>query len=157
MDILQPDVLLALADNSGPLLDYFVMPGSAKKIGQEWKVRARDVGSLLPVGKDASLFGSITLRREKDIDADRTRLNVVKAEIKVVGRGERRDEQVDVRIKNGYILYSLVDLFVQGSRLELAAQSLYRSKDHLLFRAERLRDLEIMAVYSAEVVNKGTK
>ncbi len=129
--------LQALADNTGALLDYFIFPDADKKVGESWKVRARDIAPILPIADQASLFGSITLKRQPDAAKDKqARLSVTKGEVTVVGRGDQQDERGLVRVKSGTVHYSLEGRFVESARCELAAQSFYRSKNHLLFRAE---------------------
>ena len=75
----------------------------------------------------------------------------MRADIQVSGRDARRDEQGDITVKAGVIRYTLADLFVESARLALDVRTMYRSRDHLLFRAEQLQDLEVEARYSAEL------
>jgi hypothetical protein len=147
-----PDALQALAESSSLLLDYFIFPGAGKPVGERWTVRAQDVAGLMPLGYDAEVTGVLTLEREPDASAGEAVLAVKRGELTVSGKKEHADEKAKVFVESGRVLYALKELMVRQADMRLRANTLYRSRDHLLFETEKLRDLDLRATYTAERV-----
>lgn len=148
---LPADLLQDLADRAAPLMDAFLFDAADKKEGERHKVRARDVAGLLPFGRDGVATGWIALRRDKDeIPAKVGRIQVEDSEIIIEGRRTAAEERARLAVESGLIRCSLDNLYVMSANMKLKAGTLFRSKDHLLFRAQQLRNLETDVTYRAE-------
>lgn len=147
-----PDALQALAESSSLLLDYFIFPGADKAVGEAWTVRSQDVAGLMPLGFDPELGGSMKLQREENASSGDAVLGIKRGQLNVNGRKQNAEESATFFVESGKVFYALTDLMVRHADMRLRANTIYRSRDHLLFQTEHLSDLEIRATYGAERV-----
>ncbi len=82
---LPPEDLEALAECSGPMLDYFIFPGAAKKPGETWDVRPQDVASLVRLSYRYTVSGKIQLERDDNDEKGLAVLKVRGGEITALG------------------------------------------------------------------------
>lgn len=154
---LPPEDLEALAECSGPMLDYFIFPGAVKKPGDPpWDVRAQDVASLVRLSYRYTVSGKIELERDKD-EKGLAVLKVRGGEITALGRGSDADEHYELAVNSGFVKYSIPDLLATEGKLQLRFKQRIASRDHLLFDMENLRDVEVEAHYLAERTPAGSR
>lgn len=151
------DDLERIAYNLSLLMDYYIFPGAEKRLGDRWTVRAEDVVSLMSLGHEIEATGSLNLERGPDKPTrdgkSQAILKLVSGEVNIKDPRGRNAEAV-VRVRSGLIDYSLEDLLVREAEISWSAGTAWVSTDHLLFGAERLRNVEVKSLYSAEKVGE---
>ena len=115
--------LEALADSSGPMLDYFVFPGANKKIGDTWDVRAADVVSLIRLSYRYDVSGTLHLERTKDENGDDQHplavLKIRGGEVTAIGQGSDTDEHYGMTVDSGFVRYSIPDLLATDGKIHV--------------------------------------
>ena len=146
--------LIAIANQSALLMDYFLVPVNAKE-GDQWNVNPRDIARLINFGKDASVSGEVALERGASIDEGGEQIATLtspRSTIYVQGESDTEDESAKLSVKSALIKYSDNDRVTRSSKIIFDAATMFRSKNHLLFETKKLRNLAIEARYEAEVV-----
>ncbi len=148
------DELIRLAHASTVLVDTFVFPTANRREGEQWEVRAEDVGSLFALYDPvAEIGGTIKLRRETDETAGQVaRLSVVSGAVTAQSNVGGKEQRGQLSVKDGSMLFDLKELYIRGAAIQFSASTLHQSRDHLLFGTEQLRDLRVESRYEAEFV-----
>ena len=156
---LQRDDLIRAAQASSLLMDYFVFPTPEKRVGEEWDVRAQDVGSLVGAfALGSKLSGKITLKRAADRGAAADAvLKVVRGEVQMEGSRDNQEDRTTSRIESGQIDFSQKLKMVRSARLKFEGNTTFRSKDHLLFGTEKIRDVKVEGYYETNRVESKSK
>lgn len=151
--------LEALADSSGPMLDYFIFPGANKKVGDTWDVRALDVVSLIRLSYRYDVSGTLHLERMKDENGgDQRPLAVLKirgGDVTAIGQGSDADEHYGMTVDSGFVHYSTPDLLAKDGKLRVRFDAKMATRDHLLFGAVNLHNVDVEADYTARLKSPG--
>ena len=146
------ELLMSLADNFNPLLDYKIFPGE-KKVGDEWDVQASEIANLIAVGYDVALDGKVRLKRKEDKVKDKIAvLSIQQGFLAMKGKGQDADRQAKVDLNGGELHFHLEEKVAQFGEVKLRARNKFESKTHLVFKASQLQDLEMKSRYEARRV-----
>jgi hypothetical protein len=145
------DELNRIAYSSSLLMDQYLVPTTEKQVGDEWTVRVQDVASLLHLDGMARTSGELRLRREESpANSQHWSLGARSGDIDVSISDTETEQEAHADIRSGVIHYDIDRQVVLDARLTLDADSAWRTRDHLLFGAEDLKDVSIKAFYSGE-------
>ncbi|MFT5328075.1 MAG: hypothetical protein ACI8P0_005983 [Planctomycetaceae bacterium] len=146
-----PDELIRIAYSSSLLMDQYLVPTAEKQVGDEWTVRVQDVASLLHLDGMAQTSGELRLRREESpANSQHWSLGVRSGDIDVSISDTETEQEAHADIRSGVIHYDIARQVVLDAKLTLDATSDWSTRDHLLFGAEDLKDVEIKAFYRGE-------
>jgi hypothetical protein len=139
--------------NSVTLLsDFLLLDGKARKIGDAWSIDASHVREVLQFGMDYDVKGKLQVKRVKDKNAETALIEVVGGDLEVSTVDEERDQRGVVKVIDGELQWSKTDKMISRGRFEIDGDTLVRSRNHLLFKAEVESDLEIKAYYESEKI-----
>ena len=129
----------------------------ATREAEQWTVRAADVGNMtLPTMSGTKLDGSITISRDEDVrgkdGSDLAHLKIVSGKFQLRSDDEYKDQQGHVTVESGTARFSLRDKIVRDARLKFQSNLDIKSKNHLLFGAESMRDVRIDSRYEAKLI-----
>jgi len=148
--------LLSLADRLGLLTDYAIIQGR-RKIGDKWKVDVKKIASLFAIGFEAAPSGELILSLKSDSGAGGEPLDVILSDegtVKVEGGGDDGEGSGQLSVKYGRIEYSREDKLTKNAYFEFDVNTLWKSKNHLLFKTVATRQLEVKARYGARKEKK---
>ncbi|NQV24729.1 MAG: hypothetical protein HQ518_10200 [Rhodopirellula sp.] len=145
------DELNRIAYSSSLLMDQYLVPTAEKQVGDEWTVRVQDVASLLHLDGMTRTSGELRLRREKSpANSQNWSLGVRSGDIDVASSDSGTEQETHADIRSGLVHYDIDRQVVLDAKLTLDANSVWRTRDHLLFGAEDLKDVSIKAFYAGE-------
>lgn len=140
--------LIRIAYSSSLLMDQYLVPTAEKNVGDDWTVRVQDVASLLSLDGTTRSSGSLLLRREKS-QAGRQEwlLGVRSGDVSVAIDEPGHQQEGHAAIRSGTIHFDIERQVILDAKLNLDATTLSRTTEHLLFGAEKLKDVAVTAKY----------
>jgi hypothetical protein len=144
--------LLALSDRLGLLTDYAIIKGKLRDVGETWTVDVKKIASLFAIGFDAETSGNLILSLKEKKPVDGKEMDIILSDegtVTVQGGGNDGFGSGQLSVKYGRIEYAREDRFTEKAAFEFDIDTLWHSKNHLLFKTENARQLEVKARYGA--------
>ncbi len=144
--------LMQVADVLTLFMDYHIFPDSGKKEGDNWKVPASQLGALLPPSLRFKAEGELEVNLKK-LDAEKkiANLEIVKGDLKLVGRRPLLRQEFEISTKKGHMKFSTAGLALQSARIEFDFKGRVEGLGHLFFPMEGSRDVSIQTIYEGKL------
>lgn len=150
-----PDDLSRLAHNSSLFMDYFVSEAAGVEPGEDFSLRAEDVGGMFAFGYDAQAEGALKGRRSSDESAstdDRRTIEITGGELTLRFPRKGSERTVTVRPQSGFLRYSTAEFLTREGRVTWLADDHWAGEWSLLANTEKTRNLRLETRYEAEPV-----
>ncbi len=146
------DRLKAYARCSSQLMDYYIFPeAKSRQPGDEWSVDTGQVAGMFLPSTNLDVSGQVHLRLSSK-SGSQAELEIPDGTVIVVDETDRARAEGRMDVTSGALQYDLDSLFIEAGKIDFRMQSLWQSRDHLLFGAEDIKDLNVTARYSARKI-----
>lgn len=152
---LDPDTLNQIARGSSLFADYYISQVDSAEEGEIVPVRAEDVGALFSIGDQFSASGQIELKKVGPPGgaAEAHLLKVAGGSLEIEASDDGVTRRATLTPKAGAVDYAPAERLVRRAMLEWHTDTLWATRDHLLFGTTSTRNLDITSYYEAELVS----
>lgn len=150
---LDPDTLTHLARGSSLFADYYISRADEAAEGEIVPVRAEDVGAIFSIGDQFNVSGEIELKKVASGGASpaASQLEVVGGSLEVEAPDGGATRRATLAPKRGTVEYAAAERLVRRAKLEWHTDTLWATRDHLLFGTTSTRNLDITSYYEAKL------